>query len=135
MELVTMIIQIVLAVVLVLIAGIAIGFLILRTLRLTRVPEEFIITSIQTSVPKLCKSEPSGMKPKFEIYKDVSGNFRFRLKAPNREIIAVGEAYKSKDGCKRGYSPSKGTPQKRKWLISRSRLTNTRTFFRISSGR
>jgi uncharacterized protein YegP (UPF0339 family) len=33
---------------------------------------------------------------KFEIYKDKSGKFRFRLKAGNGEIIAVGEAYESK---------------------------------------
>jgi hypothetical protein len=40
--------------------------------------------------------------PKFEIYKDASGKFRFRLKAPNGEIVASGEAYASKDGCKKG---------------------------------
>ena len=40
--------------------------------------------------------------PKFEIYKDAAGKFRFRLKAPNGEVIAVGEAYESKDGCKNG---------------------------------
>ena len=40
--------------------------------------------------------------PKFEIYKDASEKFRFRLKAPNGEVIAVGEAYESKDGCKNG---------------------------------
>jgi len=40
--------------------------------------------------------------PKFEIYKDTAGKFRFRLKAPNGETIATGEAYASKDGCKKG---------------------------------
>ena len=40
--------------------------------------------------------------PKFEIYKDNVGKFRFRLKAPNGEIISTGEAYTSKDGCKKG---------------------------------
>lgn len=40
--------------------------------------------------------------PKFEVYKDAAGKFRFRLKAPNGEIIATGEAYESKDGCKKG---------------------------------
>ncbi len=39
---------------------------------------------------------------KFEIYKDAAEKFRFRLKAPNGEIIASGEAYESKDGCKKG---------------------------------
>jgi uncharacterized protein YegP (UPF0339 family) len=40
--------------------------------------------------------------PKFEIYKDAAEKFRFRLKAANGEVIAVGEAYESKDGCKHG---------------------------------
>ena len=39
---------------------------------------------------------------KFEIYKDAAGKFRFRLRAPNGEIIATGEAYSSKDGCQKG---------------------------------
>ena len=33
------------------------------------------------------------MAGKFELYKDKSGKFRFRLKASNGEIIAAGEAY------------------------------------------
>lgn len=40
--------------------------------------------------------------PKYEIYKDATQKFRWRLKAPNGEIIASGEAYESKDGCKKG---------------------------------
>ena len=38
----------------------------------------------------------------FEIYKDTAGEYRFRLRAPNGEIIAVSEGYTSKDGCKNG---------------------------------
>lgn len=37
--------------------------------------------------------------PKFEVYKDKSDEFRFRLKATNGEIIAVSESYSSKAGC------------------------------------
>jgi len=40
--------------------------------------------------------------PKFEIYKDNGGDFRFRLKARNGEIIATSEGYNSKSGCKNG---------------------------------
>lgn len=40
--------------------------------------------------------------PKWEIYKDKAGEFRFRLKAGNGEIIVTGEGYKSKSGCKNG---------------------------------
>ncbi len=40
--------------------------------------------------------------PVFEWYKDAKGKFRFRLKAANGEIIAVSEAYSSKEGCANG---------------------------------
>ena len=40
--------------------------------------------------------------PKFEVYKDKKGEFRFRLKAANGQIIATGEGYASKDGCMKG---------------------------------
>lgn len=36
------------------------------------------------------------MAGKFEVYKDRTDKFRFRLKAGNGEIIAVSEAYNSK---------------------------------------
>lgn len=40
--------------------------------------------------------------PKFEVYQDKAGEFRFRLKAVNGQIIATGEGYKSKAGCLNG---------------------------------
>ncbi|MBQ8787556.1 MAG: YegP family protein [Oscillospiraceae bacterium] len=40
--------------------------------------------------------------PKFEIYKDKAGEFRFRLKASNGQIIATSEGYVKKDSCKNG---------------------------------
>lgn len=40
--------------------------------------------------------------PKFEVYKDKAGEYRFRLKATNGEIIATGEGYKAKSGCMNG---------------------------------
>ena len=40
--------------------------------------------------------------PKFEVYADKRGEFRFRLKATNGEIIAVSESYKSLDSCMNG---------------------------------
>ncbi|MBQ7061402.1 MAG: YegP family protein [Clostridia bacterium] len=40
--------------------------------------------------------------PKFEIYKDKAGQFRFRLKARNGQIIASSEGYVKKDSCKNG---------------------------------
>ena len=40
--------------------------------------------------------------PKFELYKDKAEQFRFRLKARNGEVVAVGEAYTTKANCKNG---------------------------------
>lgn len=40
--------------------------------------------------------------PKFEVYVDNAGEFRFRLKARNGEIIAVSEGYKAKASCMNG---------------------------------
>lgn len=40
--------------------------------------------------------------PKFEIYRDVAGKFRFRLRAANNQIIAASEAYETKAGCSNG---------------------------------
>ena len=40
--------------------------------------------------------------PKFELYEDNAGEFRFRLKAKNGEVIAVSEGYKSKSSCLNG---------------------------------
>lgn len=42
------------------------------------------------------------MPAKFEVYKDASGQFRFRLRAANNEIIAVSEAYPAKASCMNG---------------------------------
>ncbi len=40
--------------------------------------------------------------PKFEIYKDKAGEFRFRLKASNGEIILASEGYTTKAACEKG---------------------------------
>ena len=50
--------------------------------------------------------------PKFEVYTDKAGEFRFRLKARNGEIIAVSEGYKSKPSCLNGIeSVKKNAPE------------------------
>lgn len=41
--------------------------------------------------------------PKFEIYMDKAGKYRYRLKAINGELICTSEdGYASKDSCKKG---------------------------------
>lgn len=42
------------------------------------------------------------MAGKFEVYKDKAGKYRFRLKAGNGQVIAVGEAYESKAAVMNG---------------------------------
>ena len=40
--------------------------------------------------------------PKFEVYEGKSGDYRFRLKARNGQIIATSESYNSKVSCDNG---------------------------------
>ena len=40
--------------------------------------------------------------PKFEMYQDKAGEFRFRLKASNGEIIGKSEGYKAKASARKG---------------------------------
>ena len=51
-------------------------------------------------------SKPTKRKPlktgKFEVYKDKTGKYRFRLKASNGKIIAVSEDYRAKKSCING---------------------------------
>ncbi len=42
------------------------------------------------------------MAGRFELYEDAAGKYRFRLKAGNGQVIAVGEAYESKEAAKNG---------------------------------
>jgi uncharacterized protein YegP (UPF0339 family) len=42
------------------------------------------------------------MAGKFEVYQDRAGKYRFRLKASNGQVVAVGEAYESKSAAVKG---------------------------------
>lgn len=42
------------------------------------------------------------MAAKFEVYEGKSGEFYFRLKAGNGEVVATGEGYASKDSAVKG---------------------------------
>ena len=44
----------------------------------------------------------SATHPKFELYQDKAGEFRFRLKAANGQIIGKSEGYKAKASAKKG---------------------------------
>ena len=45
--------------------------------------------------------------PKFEMYTDKAGEFRFRLKAKNGQVIATSEGYKTKASCDNGIASVK----------------------------
>ena len=42
------------------------------------------------------------LNPKFEMYQDKAGQFRFRLKARNGKIIGSSEGYTARTGCLNG---------------------------------
>lgn len=67
------------------------------------------IQSVRKNAPKAGLEDQTKRKqiekvknPKFEIYKDAAGQFRFRLRAKNGETIAVSEGYKAKASCING---------------------------------
>ncbi len=66
------------------------------------------INSVITNAPEAAVEDQTvegyatEKNPKFELYADKKGEFRFRLKAKNGQIIATGEGYKAKAGCKNG---------------------------------
>ena len=66
------------------------------------------VASVQKNAPiaaiedQTVKDFETQKNPKFEIYADKRNEFRFRLKAANGQIIAVGEGYKAKASCKNG---------------------------------
>ncbi len=66
------------------------------------------IASVQKNAPVAAVEDQSvegyaeQKHPKFEVYVDKTGEFRFRLKATNGQIIATGEGYKAKASCLNG---------------------------------
>lgn len=61
--------------------------------------------SVQKNAPaagtedQTLENSPLQGNPKFQVYTDKSGAFRFRLRAKNGQIIAVSEPYTTKAGC------------------------------------
>ena len=49
--------------------------------------------------------------PKFEMYLDKKGEYRFRLTATNGQIIATSEGYKAKKSCENGIESVKKNAQ------------------------
>lgn len=53
-------------------------------------------------IADLTAEERLPVNPRFELYQDKAGQFRFRLKARNGKVIAVSEGYSAKASCERG---------------------------------
>lgn len=76
------------------------------------------VESVRRNAPKAAVENQTveGYKkekhPKFEVYTDKGGEFRFRLKASNGQIIAASEGYKAIDSCLNGIeSVKKNAPE------------------------
>ena len=57
------------------------------------------------------------VNPKFEIFTDKGGKFRFRLKAKNGEIILASQAYKDRSGCTGGIASVRKNAPKAKLVM------------------
>jgi uncharacterized protein YegP (UPF0339 family) len=71
-------------------------------------------------------------KLKIELYKDGAGEFRFRIKAGNGEILATsGEGYKKKDSAKNAIERIQKDPDKLIWDLYEDKKNEHR--FRIKA--
>jgi len=61
-----------------------------------------IIASAPTAPCADLTRDETATNPKFELFQDKTGHFRFRLLARNGKIIAVSENYSAKAGCLNG---------------------------------
>ena len=72
------------------------------------------------------------MSGTFEIYKDKAGEYRFRLKAANGQIILASEGYKDKSGCNNGIdSVRKNAPDDKRY--ERKQSTTGKYMFNLKA--
>lgn len=76
------------------------------------------IASVQKNAPvaavenQTVEGYATEKNPKFEVYTDKAGEFRFRLTATNGQVIAVSEGYKAIASCLNGVeSVKKNAPE------------------------
>lgn len=53
-------------------------------------------------VADLTAGDTPGSNPRFELYRDRAGQWRFRLRARNGTVVASSEAYRTRAGCEKG---------------------------------
>lgn len=65
---------------------------------------ESVIKNAQTAAieDQTVEGYATQKNPKFQIYLDKAGEYRFRLTATNGQVIATSEGYKAKKSCESG---------------------------------
>lgn len=70
---------------------------------------------------------------KYQIYKDKSGKFRFRLLAGNLQVILTSEGYNTKAACQNGIaSVKKNGTNKERFVVSVAK--NKKVYFNLVAG-
>ena len=82
------------------------------------------------TVPKSDKKQL--LSPTFELYKDTAGQYRFRLKAANSEIILASEGYTTKASAKKGIASVKKNAQ-HSGRYQRKKARNNQYFFNLKA--
>jgi uncharacterized protein YegP (UPF0339 family) len=71
--------------------------------------------------------------PSYQIFKDKSGKFRFRLHAGNTQVVLNSQGYKTKAACKVGVnSVKKNAKSKSRFAVTQAK--NGKYFFNVVSG-
>lgn len=70
------------------------------------------VASVRRNAPIAGVEEGAALPhPKFQVYQDRAGEYRFRLKAANGRVIGASEGYVSKAGCLAGVERVKKAAQ------------------------
>jgi uncharacterized protein YegP (UPF0339 family) len=79
------------------------------------------------------QTEPSDGKiyaPKFELYAENTGEFRFRLKAANYEVLITSQPYKQKSLCRNGIDSAIHNAETRKIIVEDAETSKKRESLR-----
>jgi uncharacterized protein YegP (UPF0339 family) len=72
--------------------------------------------------------------PKYQIYKDKSGKFRFRLFAANAKNILHSEGYNTRGACLNGIaSVKRNADKKERFIITKAKSSN-KVYFNLVAG-
>jgi uncharacterized protein len=72
--------------------------------------------------------------PKYQIYKDKSGKFRFRLYAANAKNILHSEGYKTKGACLNGIVSVKRNAIKKERFVINKAKSSKKVYFNLVAG-